>query len=237
MADKKPAENAWERDRIDALYTIMIKRTNMIAVLACVMGTLVVGAIVKPEYGPLSFIVTLIITIYIALTADRTERKRPGKLWRSVSAPGAFDDRAVSPVIAVILMVAITVVLAATVFVLVQDIGDETGKPSFTLVMGTDDAEDRATVEGASPTADWSLVEMRVTNPVRWALEAPATATSPTLAADTWVSLSATANSIRAGDYVDLCGQGAQGETRISFRNKDANSLLGEYQFRDVGAC
>lgn len=40
---------------------------------------------------------------------------------------GAFyvDEEAVSPVIAVILMVAITVVLAATVFVLVQDIGGE----------------------------------------------------------------------------------------------------------------
>lgn len=38
------------------------------------------------------------------------------------------SDEAVSPVIAVILMVAITVVLAATVFVLVSDIGSNTSQ-------------------------------------------------------------------------------------------------------------
>lgn len=41
------------------------------------------------------------------------------------------DDKAVSPVIAVILMVAITVVLAATVFVLVSDIGPDAPELTF----------------------------------------------------------------------------------------------------------
>lgn len=49
------------------------------------------------------------------------------------------DEEGVSPVIAVILMVAITVVLAATVFVLVSNIGKNVGStgPQFQMVSGT----------------------------------------------------------------------------------------------------
>lgn len=45
------------------------------------------------------------------------------------------DEEAVSPVIAVILMVAITVVLAATVFVLVNELGQDVGQTGPTLGM------------------------------------------------------------------------------------------------------
>lgn len=49
------------------------------------------------------------------------------------------DEEGVSPVIAVILMVAITVVLAATVFVLVSNIGKNVGStgPQFQMISGT----------------------------------------------------------------------------------------------------
>src|SRR5438552_15760784 len=43
------------------------------------------------------------------------------------------DDDAVSPVIAVILMVAITVVLAATVYVWVSGFGSQSGTPAKTI--------------------------------------------------------------------------------------------------------
>jgi archaeal type IV pilus assembly protein PilA len=47
------------------------------------------------------------------------------------------DEEAVSPVIAVILMVAITVVLAATVFVLVNELGQDVGQTGPTLGLTT----------------------------------------------------------------------------------------------------
>lgn len=58
------------------------------------------------------------------------------------------DERAVSPVIAVILMVAITVVLAATVFVLVSDIGTQPAGPQVSFVR--DNAAKSLTVSGVS---------------------------------------------------------------------------------------
>ncbi len=58
-------------------------------------------------------------------------------------------EEAVSPVIAVILMVAITVVLAATVFVLVNDLGKNVGTTGPSLGMVSDSA--------TSSTAKWTI--------------------------------------------------------------------------------
>jgi flagellin-like protein len=63
------------------------------------------------------------------------------------------DDAAVSPVIGVILMVAITVVLAATVFVLVNGFGEEReATPALPVMQKT---SDRVTVVRAEPDLDW----------------------------------------------------------------------------------
>jgi flagellin-like protein len=59
------------------------------------------------------------------------------------------DQDAVSPVIAVILMVAITVVLAATVFVLVSDIGNQ-NKPAPQISWAKDSSAATLTVTSAS---------------------------------------------------------------------------------------
>ena len=51
---------------------------------------------------------------------------------------GSEDERAVSPVIGVILMVAITVILAAVIAAFVLDMGDELGDNSPSVQMSTD---------------------------------------------------------------------------------------------------
>ena len=71
------------------------------------------------------------------------------------------DDRAVSPVIAVILMVAITVVLAATVYVWVSGFGSQSGSASKSIALSSDGAIDSAhtktyTVSAATPGLKWS---------------------------------------------------------------------------------
>jgi flagellin-like protein len=62
-------------------------------------------------------------------------------------------DEAVSPVIGVILMVAITVVLAATVFLLVNTFNEEREAPPTLPVMQK--TGDRVTVVRAEPDLDW----------------------------------------------------------------------------------
>jgi flagellin-like protein len=70
------------------------------------------------------------------------------------------NEEAVSPVIGVILMVAITVVLAAVVFVLVSNLGKSSNSaPTFAL--SRDDATDRLSVTSADSDADWNRLAIK----------------------------------------------------------------------------
>lgn len=66
------------------------------------------------------------------------------------------DQNAVSPVIAVILMVAITVVLAATVFVLVSDISQHTATVGPAVSFQEEKAKGNLTVTQAPEGLNWS---------------------------------------------------------------------------------
>lgn len=68
----------------------------------------------------------------------------------------ALDDEAVSPVIGVILMVAITVVLAAVVFVLVGGFSEKAEKAPH-ITFKVDENARTLTVVRADPGADWKL--------------------------------------------------------------------------------
>ena len=61
------------------------------------------------------------------------------------------NDEAVSPVIAVILMVAITVVLAATVYVWVSGFGSQSGSPAKSLSLTTNGSESCALHNSGTP--------------------------------------------------------------------------------------
>jgi archaeal type IV pilus assembly protein PilA len=70
------------------------------------------------------------------------------------------DEEAVSPVIAVILMVAITVVLAATVFVLVNELGQDVGQTGpnlgLTTASGTGAEQWNIRITSATQSASWA---------------------------------------------------------------------------------
>jgi flagellin-like protein len=76
------------------------------------------------------------------------------------------DDEAVSPVIAVILMVAITVVLAATVYVWVSGFGASSGSPAKTMSLTGDGAlsgtSKTYTVASATSGMRWSDISVTV---------------------------------------------------------------------------
>jgi flagellin-like protein len=74
------------------------------------------------------------------------------------------NDEAVSPVIGVILMVAITVVLAAVVFVLVSNLSKGGSQSAPALSFNTDSVADKLTVTSAATGADWSRLSLKVTS-------------------------------------------------------------------------
>src|SRR4051812_13673222 len=75
----------------------------------------------------------------------------------------AQDDEGVSPVIAVILMVAITVVLAATVYVWVSGFGAQTSQPAKSLALSSAGA-----LSTGSPTGNKTYTVASATSGMKW---------------------------------------------------------------------
>lgn len=148
-------------------------------------------------------------------------------------------DDAVSPVIAVILMVAITVVLAATVFVLVSDIGSNQ-KSGPTVSLRTDETNDRVIVDSGASNADWQRIQVKVNLASRFLLNGDPIATTGTaLAANTWSgNLAAAQDLMSAGEFVGFCTSDAvAGPATIDFRDSVSNEGRGSYQLTNLAIC
>lgn len=170
-------------------------------------------------------------------------------------------DDAVSPVIAVILMVAITVVLAATVFVLVSDIGGNTGSTAPQISWNPDETQDRFTVNTAANNADWyrltiqadsctsvgAIVAGSTSSATYINKNVNAAATGADIANANCASPSAVrvgsgAARIIAGDYIDLCHDDTSGSTaatnvKVTIKDTTANSIVTSHTFTDVADC
>ncbi len=124
-------------------------------------------------------------------------------------------EEAVSPVIGVILMVAITVVLAAVVFVLVSNIGgDSESTPSMSFQKS--ESANTLTVVSAD-TADWSDIT-----------GSGCTATVNTVSG-TDGAFGAAAGAVTAGDVITLTVPTAGCTLTLTYT--PSNSLLGSWDF------
>jgi flagellin-like protein len=175
-------------------------------------------------------------------------------------------DEAVSPVIAVILMVAITVVLAATVFVLVSNIGGNTANSAPSISWTSDEGADKLVVSTAAQNADWNRLTVQVDSCTGAAagkivyIGGPNTAThvnqAATAASKTAISAAAcggpvaekatgsgvgggVAQKILAGDNIRFCTDNLTPVTNVKVTIKDttANAVVETYTFTDVAVC
>lgn len=176
-------------------------------------------------------------------------------------------DEAVSPVIAVILMVAITVVLAATVFVLVSDIGGNTGSAAPVISFTVDEGTDRLTVSSAASNADWNRINVVVSACVQVAAssaigkmgtdasayqneagtdtgialnQAALAGTSCGAAVTTPAEVTNAADKIDAGDYLEFCSSPAAADmtnVKLELRDNTANSIVFSHTFTAWDDC
>ena len=146
------------------------------------------------------------------------------------------SDDAVSPVIGVILMVAITVVLAAIVFVLVGGLGSDRGDTQL-LGMTQNEGDDSMAIARAPPGYDWNDYDIRVVEPatgVHFARNAAATGADPTLS-NTYQSLGS--GVVVASDYISLCADVPVVGVTVQIRDVNANSIVNVSEFRSIDAC
>jgi flagellin-like protein len=138
------------------------------------------------------------------------------------------DERAVSAVIGVILMVAITVAIAATVYVYVSGmIGGAKGQVA-NIACITDSSTNRITITSAAANIKWrDIVVITDNTTVNWKVYAPSH--TPLDAAK---STSGATADIAAGDYIELdftAHPGMSGNVRVSLRFTPTNTLLGSW--------
>ncbi len=135
---------------------------------------------------------------------------------------------AVSNVVGVILMVAITVAVAATIFF--QYSGSLEGAKDYTASVAciTDSSTDRITITTVSSTIKWSDIEVAVdNNSVNWRVY-----NSNNVALDIAKSTIGALAEVKAGDYIAfdfITNPGMSGNVFVSLRFIPTNSLLGQW--------
>jgi archaeal type IV pilus assembly protein PilA len=140
------------------------------------------------------------------------------------------DDDAVSPVIAVILMVAITVVLAATVYVWVSGFGSSSGTPAKTISLSSNGAltADNKTYAVASATSGmkWSDISFTMNGASMSYLQAHDTGSTYCIATSgSSCAASAPTSVIAAGQLLTVHTTGLSGQT-LRVLDSQANSVI-----------
>lgn len=141
------------------------------------------------------------------------------------------SDAAVSPIIATILMVAITVVVAGVLFALVQGLGVGTKAPAQ-LSFIVNDAQDRAVVKATQGDPRWGEIEVRMSANGGWAINGPPGSGG---VADVWVQ--AEGPVIYAGNYVEVCLDSAGGDLILDLRHTDPTLGITTLVFSNVDGC
>jgi flagellin-like protein len=138
------------------------------------------------------------------------------------------DERAVSAVIGVILMVAITVAIAATIYVYIAGMMGGTKDQTANIACITDSATNRITITSAGANIQWrDIVVITDNTTVNWRVYDPSH--TPL---DVAKSTSGATADIAAGDYIELdftAHPGMSGNVKVSLRFTPTNTLLGSW--------
>jgi flagellin-like protein len=137
------------------------------------------------------------------------------------------DERAVSAVIGVILMVAITVAIAATVYVYVSGMIGGTKTQTPNIACTTDSTTNKITVATADANIKWSDIIITMDNKsVTWRAY---TAGASTIAG--WNTTTGATLMVTAGDYIFLKFNNTAfiGNVKATMRYIPTNSLLGTW--------
>lgn len=169
----------------------------------------------------------------------------------------ASDPDAVSPIIAVLLAVAMTVLLAGVVFVVVSGISGNKSQSAPTPVMTVDDVHDRLSVVAAVVGADWTRILVSATTCTTGGIinigssgashqnQAASVANTYTAVSNSGctglnpkVQVAPSGVAIAAGDFLAFCTSGGTATAvTITMTDTVANVIVGSYTFTSIGPC
>lgn len=134
------------------------------------------------------------------------------------------DERAVSAVIGVILMVAITVAIAATVYVYVSGMIGGTKTQTPNIACTTDATANKVTVATSDANIKWDDITITTNPTTTWQIWSAGGVTN--LGNNTYPNSASVL--VTAGDYIYLLGTNV-GNVQVTLRYEPTNSLLGTW--------
>ena len=157
------------------------------------------------------------------------------------------DERAVSAVIGVILMVAITVAIAATVYVYVSGMVGGTKKMAPSIMFSKDETADRIIVATTDSGVPWTSLSIRATAAVKVFINSDVTgALGVTLAVNSLTAIVQTAvpatnfisggtspYNIQGSDFIDIEG-GPFTDVTVTMVHTDTSSILQTIVFSSI---
>lgn len=149
------------------------------------------------------------------------------------------DEHAVSAVIGVILMVAITVAIAATVYYYVTTMMPKTGGSAPSFQLSKDETEDKLVVVQAGEGADWARIGIFTdsTTTIKYALNGSVNSGSTNVSTQPGnPSMIATTQTLmNAGDYLAFRATSAAAQNvKITLKDTVSNQIIGSYTFLSI---
>jgi flagellin-like protein len=143
---------------------------------------------------------------------------------------------AVSPIVGSLMLVAITIVLTATVLVLANSFGGRSSQLAPVVVPSRDEAGDRLVVVRAEPLIPLDRLRIELSVPGHFGYNALASSTTTALPANTLVPLGV-AGSVEAGDTLYLCADAAATGVHVLLQDPLTNKLVASDTFANLATC
>ena len=143
------------------------------------------------------------------------------------------EEEAVSAVIGVILMVAITVAIAATVYVYVSGMIGESPEDTPEIQFTKDETNDRLVVAKTDGSTKWDSLSIRISHAGYADVNGTAAADDLDLIENQLIDITDT-GTIAASDFLEFICDTAQEDVIISIVHEDTNTQLGEYTFQSI---
>jgi FlaG/FlaF family flagellin (archaellin) len=143
---------------------------------------------------------------------------------------------AVSPLMATLIMVVMTIVLTAGVLVLLNGVGSRDSGPAPVVVPSKDEAADRVLIIRADGLIPLSRLRIEMSVPGHFAYNSLAGLGSPALPANTLVPLAAT-GTVTGGDAVFLCANAAASDVQVLLQDPVTNKVVATASFSSLVAC
>lgn len=147
-----------------------------------------------------------------------------------------LSTEAVSPVVATLVLVAMTIVLTASVMVLAGGLQRERQDLAPTVVPSRDERDDRIVVVRADTSLPLSRLRLQMSVPGHFGYNSLASLSSPALPANTLTALGAV-GTVTGGDVLYLCANAAAANVQVLLQDPVTNKVVATESFDTLSAC